>query len=242
MKLATNPQNLILSANRTTVVSPQKRLGLASVVSFLPVLAALSFALISIFVCVLAAQEQNESRAYQDDMRNVQIDLQIARPTPSQEAVDIAMAAYGIYGGEHVNWPIFDASLFDRGLTSGGTLDARRNIFVGVPAFTSWGILGSTLGHEIEIHGNQSFVSILALDSMNRIQQSALALTFAAASTNRDPRQIEEGIFAGTRRAERTAYLYEISSAKRYGLLADEIASIRDVMEMYYSEKTKGKH
>ncbi len=240
MKITTSQNNIVLSGRCNTVVSRRSPSSMASIAELIPTFFAVVFAALSVVVFALLFIERQELRAYKANMLAVQVTMDIPRPTPSQEATDIAMAAFSIDGGVHVNWPIFDAGLEDRGLTSGGTFDISRTIHVGTPAFTSWGVLGSTLGHEIEIHGNQSFIAIIALDGLSRIQQNALTL-LASDQDKTKARKNMEDISWGTAKAERKAYIYEASSAKRYGLQPDEVASILAVMDAYYPDNSAKK-
>lgn len=229
---------VVLSADRRTVVSHLKVSPVQGALLLLPLLSVAMFALLTSVVFALVMQERMELSAYRAEMKEVVVHMEIARPLPSQNSVDLAMVAYGIFGGDHVSWPVFDASLSDRGLTSGATLEQRRDITVGAPAFTSWGVLGSTLGHEIEIHGNQSFLKIMAFDGVSRVSQSALDLVLANRAEARG-QQVEDRVFWGTIKAEREAYFFEMNSAKRFGLRPDEVNSIQVVMEEYYSEASK---
>ncbi len=240
MAFITRSKKLVLSGTRGTVISRPSISPLAWIFSMLPLVLVGLFSGLTLLVFGLVTRERLQFNAYQLELRSVQVSMDVSRPSPGQDDVDIAMAAFGIDVASHVNWPIYDASLADRGLTSGGTLDVRRTIFVGTPAFSSWAVLGSTLGHEIEVHGNQSFMAILALDGASRIGQAARSLSLsqrADASASGG----EDEVFWGTLRAERTAYLYEVASAKRYGLRPNEVSSILQVMNAYYSEKPAAK-
>lgn len=221
-------------SNRYTVVAARRTVSpLAQICLLIPVTSAFIFLVLSVFLLALAGKENAEQVSFANAMRSVPVTIDLPRPLPSQESVDVAMAAFGVDLGGNVNSPIFDGSLSDRGLTAGGTLDVRRSIWVGPAAFLSWGVLGSTLGHEIEIHGQQSFLAILAMDGVADVRRGLSALVSEEQALAGTAKESEEALW-GTWRAERTAYLYEISSANRYGLTPEEVKSIRQVMEYYY--------
>jgi hypothetical protein len=240
MKVSANHQKWVLSGQSQTLISKQNHSRLTTIVELVPVLLASVFAVLTILVFTLLLIERREFNAYKAQVQSIQVEMDLPRPTPGQEATDLAMAVFSIDGGVHVNWPIFDASLSDRGLTSGGTFDFTRSILVGTPAFTSWGVLGSTLGHEIEIHGSQSFIAIIALDGLSQIQENALTL-LASNQEKTKTRTSTDHISWGTAQAERKAYLYEASSAKRYGLQPTEVDSILAVMDAYYPDNSARK-
>jgi hypothetical protein len=206
---------------------------LTQIFSLVPCAAGFIFLVLSLFAGGFSAHEQWKQRSFEAAMRDVPVKFSLPRPEPTQESVELAVAAFGIDRGGTVAFPLYDASLADRGLTAGGTLDVRRSVWVGSAAFVSWGVLGSTLGHEIEIHGQQSFVSILALDGVADVRRGLAALVSLERADASMVRKNSEASW-GTWRAERTAYLYEIRSAKRFGLTSEEVASIHQVMDYYY--------
>jgi hypothetical protein len=218
---------------RTAVATSVPVPFMTQIFSLVPCMAAFIFLVLSLIVGGFSAHEQSKQRSFEAAMRDIPVQFSISRPEPTQESVELAVAAFGIDRGGTVAFPLYDASLADRGLTAGGTLDVRRSVWVGSAAFVSWGVLGSTLGHEIEIHGQQSFVSILALDGVANVRRGLAALVSLERADASVVRQNAEASW-GTWRAERTAYLYEIRSAKRFGLNSEEVASIHQVMDYYY--------
>jgi hypothetical protein len=86
-------------------------------------------------------------------------------------------------------------------------------VYIGRDAFENWSVLGSTLGHEIEIHCQQSFFMIHLFDLFG---------------------------FDGTGEAERQAYLYELANAERFGLGQYDQNLILSTMSYFYPEITKG--
>ena len=119
---------------------------------------------------------------------------------PNQQNLDFAMDIFSIDKPDHVEGPILNHQIRDRGLTFGSGLGTKRRVEIGRPAFMSWGVLGSTLGHEIEIHCKQSFLIIWLSELLQ---------------------------LSGTVYAEREAYEYEEQMAERFGLSESEKAQIR---------------
>jgi len=95
-----------------------------------------------------------------------------------------------------------------RGLTIPGNIIYKTKILLGPEAFVSWGILGSTLAHEIEIHCKQNVYLIILKDLLN---------------------------LDGTKYAEREAYSHEINNKERFNLTDEEVNSIEEVMNQFYS-------
>ena len=135
--------------------------------------------------------------------------LPSGRPPLGQSSIDMAMEYYGIKVPYGVLWPSYDATEEGRGLTRIGLLGiwGSVRVTIGNPAFESWGLLGSTLAHELEVHCRQSFVRIALLDSLG---------------------------LGGTTLAEREAYRYEMASSVRFGTSKIERHDMRDIMEYYY--------
>ena len=133
------------------------------------------------------------------------------RPPPlTQDSVDLALLLYNIKVPNGVKSPIFVANLPDRGITMQKGVGHQYEIQIGPAAFVSWGMLGSTLAHEVEVHCNQNFVFIRMLDLLG---------------------------LDGTSLAEREAYRFEFQNAQRFHLSAMERNSILDTMEFYYPPK-----
>jgi hypothetical protein len=131
-------------------------------------------------------------------------------PQPTQASIDYALMLFDIHIPENVKHPVYDPELADRGLTVQKGIGHPFEVRLGPTAFTSWAILGSTLSHEIEVHCRQEFALIRLLDLMG---------------------------MNGTLYAERVAYQYEISQAKRFKLSRSEQFSIADTVEFYYPLK-----
>ena len=119
----------------------------------------------------------------------------------------IAISAYSIKIPEHIQYVKFNKDLMDRGMIIGDWSNKNAKIYIGQPAFSSWAILGSTIAHEAEVHGSQSFLAIGLLDLI-----------------------FNRGIIS----AETVAYNYEISNSKRFGLSKKEIAEIEHTKNHHF--------
>ncbi len=140
-------------------------------------------------------------------------DLPKDKPMASQANIDRAMEVFNIHLPGNVGWPRLDLTMEDRGVTIMDGWGMKRQVKIGPEAFSSWSILGSTLAHEIEVHGEQSFLWIRVLNLIG---------------------------LKGTVAAEREAYLHEIRSARRFGLKRVEVQSIEETMNFYYSVDGSG--
>ncbi len=132
-----------------------------------------------------------------------------AEPAVAQASIDLAMDLFQIQLPHNVNAPLFDPTLVDRGITSRASWYAEASVRIGPAAFSSWALLGSTLAHEIEVHGRQNFWLIGMMDAMG---------------------------LDGTGMAERQAYLHELSEAERFSLSRMDRKLIADTMHFYYPE------
>ncbi len=184
----------------------------------------------------LARVEHLLFQQFQENVRNVPVIPPERSPVPSQHDIDLAVELYSIETGPHIDGPYFDPELQDRGLTTGSTLPGPRSVLIGPAAFTSWAVLGSTLGHEIEVHGKQSFLGIVMQDEFSRIVSGISLGDFAfagAALGDTDSGRVTYG----TWRAERDAYEFELKNAKRFGLSSEEVRLIQEVMESFYPQR-----
>ena len=135
--------------------------------------------------------------------------LAATKPEISQKNIDIALKVFNITIPNNTNHPVLDFSLKDRGITQKTGWLTPLEVYIGPEAFTSWGILGSTLAHELEVHCQQSFTWINLLDLLG---------------------------FRGTEIAERSAYLHEVTNARRFGLSEHEVNSITMTMDFFYPD------
>lgn len=129
------------------------------------------------------------------------------KPKVSAESIDIAMKAYSIYLPNNTVNPSVDKAMVDRGLTLPGNVFFSTKVFIGPEAFMSWGLLGSTLAHEVEIHCRQNVYLIVLKDILG---------------------------LEGTLWAEREAYSYEISNKNRFHLTSSEIEDIKIIRDQFY--------
>jgi hypothetical protein len=133
-------------------------------------------------------------------------------PTLSEASIDEAVKRFSIKIPKHIKRPLIDHLLVDRGRTSWNFFGGAILVKLGPPAFTSWGLLGATLAHELEIH----------------CQQNLMAISFKNAL----------GIDAVSA-AELEAYNHELSNAERFGLSSEETQRIADTLMALNLNKTK---
>ena len=170
------------------------------------------FLLLSI-VCVatltIAKQDYDARKSMIESDFQTKVEAPKSIPELDQKSVDLALAMYNIYVPSHVEAPKFDPLLEDRGLTTLRGWGKKLEVAVGPAAFESWGLLGSTLAHEIEVHCQQNFTVIQLKDMVG---------------------------MSGTFAAEREAYLHELEHADRFDLSSSEYESIKATMDFYYPE------
>jgi hypothetical protein len=164
------------------------------------------------FVIVVGLSEANarakELHRQVDQVFNVRVPD--GAPAPTDANIKLAMEIYGIQVPVRINGPFVDLKMEDRGLTVRKGVSSNPTVYIGREAFQSWGLLGSTLAHEIEIHCRQNFLSI-------HFQNIA-------------------GM-DGTGSAEREAYRYELANAGRFGLAQYDQDLIRSTMSYFYPEQ-----
>ena len=118
-----------------------------------------------------------------------------------QEAMDKAIAAFGI-DNSHVKSMTYDSSVSGEAVTS-----KDGSVRVGDEAFRDAGWLGSSLGHEIEIHVNE---------------QAEKGNWYTGAM--------------GTALQEVQAYDYEIANADRYGTTKENLEDLEKRREDNYNQ------
>jgi hypothetical protein len=156
-----------------------------------------------------AHTERSQADAFAGAMSQVAIVAPTGRPPLTQESIDLALALYGVRVPTTAEHPVLDMKLADRGLTMRATFLEKAVVTVGPAAFASWGLLGSTLAHELEIHCQQNFLAIYFMDTVG---------------------------LDGTGAAERQAYLHELANAERFGLARFDAQLIADTMDYFYPE------
>ncbi|MFW7377623.1 MAG: hypothetical protein ACOH5I_02290 [Oligoflexus sp.] len=163
---------------------------------------------ISTVSLVLAKHAYDARQADQSELvQMVSVLPPSTRPELSQESIDVALAMFDIQIPANTLHPEFDPLLEDRGLTTMRGWGRKLEVTVGPAAFTSWGLLGSTLAHELEVHCQQNFAMIRLKDLFG---------------------------MEGTSNAEREAYLHELNNADRFHLNGIERMNIQATMDFYY--------
>ena len=176
---------------------------------------AATLALLALVYGFRSAHTDLESRqSYLQTLATVAVVAPASPPPLDQASIDLAIVLYGIQIPAGAEYPVFDAALGDRGLTTRSTFMTKARVTVGPSAFESWGLLGSTLAHELEVHCNQNFLMIYLMDLSG---------------------------LDGTSEAERQAYLHELRNAKRFNLARADTDLIADTMEFYYPNHVAGK-
>jgi hypothetical protein len=141
------------------------------------------------------------------EWRSVPVEPPRGLPPVSQESINLALVVYGITVPDSAEHPVLNKTLEDRGLSTRRAWMQKISVEIGPSAFSSWGLLASTLAHELEIHCHQNFLLISVMDVLG---------------------------LDGTKLAERQAYLHEIRNAKRFGLTQYHADLIADTMSYYY--------
>lgn len=142
-------------------------------------------------------------------LMDIEVIMPSTKPPFTQESIELAFLAYGIQLPLNCSFPEIDETISVRGMVQIRG-DSTYKVSIGKPAFKSWGLLGSTLAHEIEVHCNQSMTKIFFKNI------------------------VTPGDKMGVCKAERQAYLYEIANAKRFGLTKFEVMDIGATVNFYY--------
>lgn len=129
-------------------------------------------------------------------------------PRLGQESVDQAMILFNIKATKNTAWPVYSEKLSEdvRALIYKDGSFSTKIVLLSKSAFKSWGVLGSTLAHEIEVHGEQNFEWAFL---KNRFFGKTLA------------------------NLEIDAYNYEIYSKDRFGLSDYDIDELKRLREDY---------
>ena len=120
-------------------------------------------------------------------------------PKAGSEAIFKSLNAFRITLPPHVLLT-YDPALAERGRTRWQVMEKDIRVTIGPSAFPSWSLLGSTLGHELEVHCQQNLTLIGMMASLG-------APSIAAAETD--------------------AYRYELAQAPRFGLSPAEQDLVR---------------
>lgn len=214
---------------------------LLRVIHNFPLLAVIVLCGFGVFMTNEAIHEVRARAAYEKAMAEVEVKAPSSLPEQSQDSIETAMVMFSIERPSTVDGPEFDALLADRGLTTGGLILPQKRVTIGPAAYTSWGVLGSTLAHEMEVHVPQSFFKVVATDQLTQWSMSARRLAgkvFPALQPS--PKELFEN--DGTWSAEREAYMHEIKNAQRFGLTDEELNAIWRVMDYYYPKQDQSKN
>jgi len=153
-------------------------------------------------------------------------------PEVSQTNIDRAMVLYSIKSKPWCKYPVLvDPIDGIMGYIGGHPLSSTRIIHITGYAFTSWGMLGAVLAHEIEVHCNQSFIKASILDAVDELLSDlkrSQELPRSAMLVRVAP------VYYGTWLTEREAYSYQIENAERFGLTKQEVESIRSTRDFLY--------
>jgi hypothetical protein len=188
------------------------------------------FFILSLFYCLfLHYKETKNYKEIQNSMIKVPVVYPNEKPIHPTKDIDLAMALFSIDIPENAIYPIYSLNLPYRGLTTGDAFLSAKQVIIGDMAFTSWGILGSTLAHEIEVHCNQSFLKIEFLNFLDLvIKYPEEFILKIYASINTPP---YGNIGFGAYLAEKEAYTYEINSKERFNLSPEEVIAIRNTLD-----------
>lgn len=186
--------------------------------------------LTSLFYCLfLSFNEKNNYTFSQKNMSEIPVIYPINLSSEPSADIELAMALFSINMDENTDFPKYDSELLYRGLTVGDAFHSNKQVLIGKMAFDSWGILGSTLAHEIEIHCKQSFLEIEFVNfiyTMKRLPEKWIANFFPKWSDSR-----YDNLGYGSYHAEKEAYTYEINSMNRFNLSKKEIFAIKYTLE-----------
>lgn len=128
--------------------------------------------------------------------------LEQSVPPPSDAAIATSLAHFGIETRSHVTVQ-FAPELTERGRTQWQVTSQDVQVLIGPAAFSSWGLLGSTLAHELEVHCQQNLTMIGVFEWLGLPARQS---------------------------AEDEAYRYELSQAQRFGLDAAEVHQIKAML------------
>jgi hypothetical protein len=172
----------------------------------------ISFGIAALVVAKGMADTGERAREFsQTNVNLINARVPYGTPALTQASIKAALDIYAIkLPANNIKGPYFDPKLKDRGVTIRHGVGSDPIVYIGSEAFTSWGLLGSTLAHEIEVHCRQNFLAI-------HLQNIAG--------------------FDGTGAAEREAYRYELANSSRFGLAQYDQDLIRSTMSYFYPEQ-----
>ena len=184
----------------------------------------------SLFYCVFLHFNETKNYKYiQKNMAKIPVVYPNDKPNQPNKDIDLAIALFSIDISENTNYPIYNPNLPYRGLTTGDAFFPEKQVIIGDMAFTSWGILGSTLAHEIEIHCNQSFLNIEFLNFLYLVIKYPEDFILKIYPKLNIP--LYDNLGYGSYLAEKEAYMYEINSMNRFNLSQKEVIAIKNTLD-----------
>ncbi|BBH52089.1 hypothetical protein JCM31447_05260 [Fluviispira sanaruensis] len=187
------------------------------------------FLSIMFYCLILNYNEKNQYKIMQENLIEVPVLYPSTAPEKNNQCILLAMALFSIDKNKNSMQPVYDPSLNVRGLTSGMIFSPKKNIYIGDEAFENWGLLGSTLAHEVEIHGNQSFVEIEFINFLYHYVYEFKYNLLLHLINKSDVQYKNKKI--GTIKAEKEAYKYELKSKNRFSLNAQNEKSLQYILE-----------
>jgi len=172
----------------------------------------------------LSYQERHFYIEFQRKMQNIPVFYAQTALNPSNQNINLAMSLFSIEQDDGVSHPLYASHLEARGVIIGDLFFSKKKVYIGNDAFQSWGVLGSTLAHEIEVHGYQSFCKI---ELQNQIYKIVNILRSYLEEIPLEMPYFKYGSYL----AEREAYLFEIEFQKRFGLTNKETKGILFTLE-----------
>ncbi len=162
-----NPKYLVLAvaAKTVAVVEGEIMLGSTDFKSILSAIFGGLFISFSIGTAVVYHHLWESNQRAREIITSNQTMISISEtPALSQSSIEKAVEMYNIQLPEAVKMPLLDLALSDRGMTVRKGAMSPPKVTIGPDAFASWGLLGSTIAHEVEVHCRQNFFAIHLMD------------------------------------------------------------------------------
>jgi hypothetical protein len=195
----------------------------------LPLITFILFIIATLIVVTCQAMGISEYNARYETLHLLNTKIS-GMPPVSQSSIDIAMKLYAIKRPPSCKHPVL-GKILELGEISGHPLSSTRIITMGKNAFTSWGMLGSVLSHEIEVHCNQTFILASILDAIDE-KYEEFNKTYKPPSS--PMLVLVPKVYYGLWLMEQEAYSYQIKYAARFGLTEKEVNSIRYTRDYLY--------
>ena len=170
------------------------------------------FAFFCLYIVILCKVASNQKEAFFENQENVEIKLDYStKPSVTMESIHLAMMAFGIESPAGMDGPyLVKEGLIENGYYRGLTVAEGWKptaVYIYESAFESWGLLGSTLAHEIEVHYNQRFLfaKFMGLITLSDKWENLL---------------------------EAEAYNHEVVNQERFGLTISEVFRIKETQKL----------